>query len=192
MPRPWVVPALAAALTGVLSSGVTAVIVRSQIPDVFAIRGPLELTQEQRHLVELLVDPGERFVPTSVGAPVRPSRSLTSLGYVRGWSRTFHAGRQQLDAIVLEFAAADGAVGYARGIGGAAQLLAKPEPFALPDIPGASGLVDTVKADDGRYVHLVSLHRGPRAALLVFRDEAPGASGDLLALAMRQYDALAG
>ena len=187
-PPSWAVPALAAALSAVLSSGLTAAFLRVREPESFAISPPVELTVEQRALVDLLVDPGSRFVAASVGAAVPATDSLRTLGYVRGWSRTFHAGRQQLDAFVLEFAGESGAEGYARGIGGAARLLASPEPFAV-GVPGASGLVDTVKANDGRFLHLVALHRGSRAALLVFRDESRSGA-DLLALAQRQYDAL--
>ena len=190
MTPPWAVTAVAVALSGVLSSGMTAAFLRSREDGVVAIQGPLQLTVEQRALVDMLVDPGTRFRPASLGASLEPTANLTALGYQRGWTRRFDAGRQQLDAFVLEFADEKGAAGYARGIGGAARLLAKPEPFAVTGVPGASGLVDTVKADDGRYLHLVALHRGPRAALLVFRDEKTAAA-DLLALAQRQYDALA-
>ncbi|HEV2890245.1 MAG TPA: hypothetical protein VGX28_07685 [Frankiaceae bacterium] len=185
----WAVTAVAAALSAVLSSGVTTVFLRLRAPETVAISPPVELTVEQRALVELLVDPGARFVPANVGTAVPASESLRSLGYVRGWTRTFSAERQQLDAFVLEFASESGARGYARGIGGAARLLSRPEPFALP-VPNASGLVDAVRADDGRYLHLVALYRGARAALLVFRDESRSGA-DLLALAQRQYDALA-
>jgi hypothetical protein len=186
---PWAVPGIAVALSAVLSSGATAAFLRSREPDVVAVRAPLQISEEQRALVDLLVDPGPRFVAASAGVPVETTGDLTKLGYVRGWSRTFNAGRQQLDAIVLEFATEEGALGYAHGIGGATRLLAKPEPFALDGIPGASGLVDTEKAADGRYLRLVSLYRGAHAALLVFRDEDDSAA-DLLALAQRQYDAL--
>jgi hypothetical protein len=182
--------AVAAALSGVLCSGVTAAVMRANEPETVAIRGPVQLTVEQRSLVELLVDPGQRFQSASVGAPVPASGNLPSLGYVRGWTRTFTADRQQLDAFVLEFSSESGAEAYARGIGGAARLLADPMPFAVTGVPGASGLADTRKASDGRYLNLVSLHRGARAALLVFRDETQGAGGDLVALARRQYDAL--
>ncbi|HEX8001803.1 MAG TPA: hypothetical protein VF519_03820 [Mycobacteriales bacterium] len=185
----WAVPAVAAALSGVLCSGVTAAFLRSRMPETVAIEGPVQLSVEQRALVELLVDPGPRFVAESVGVAVPASAGLRDLGYRRGWTRRFAAGRQQLDAFVLEFASDGGALGYARGIGGATRLLAAPEPFALPGVPGASGLVDTVPSTDGRYVHLVALARGPRAALLVFRDTSRNGA-DLLALARRQYDAL--
>lgn len=189
MTPPWAVTAVAAALSAVLSSGVTAVFLRLREPETLAISPPVELTVEQRALVELLVDPGARFVPAGVGAAVPTSASLRDLGYVRGWTRTFHAGRQQLDAVVLEFALENGAESYARGIAGATPLLSKPEPFAV-GVPGASGVVDTVRANDGRYLHLVALHRGARAAVLVFKDESRSGA-DLLALAQRQYDALA-
>jgi len=184
----WAVPGIAVALSAVLSSGATAAFLRSREPDVIAVRVPLQVSEEQRALVDLLVDPGARFVAASEGVPVQPTADLTTLGYVRGWTRTFNAGRQQLDAFVLEFATDEGALGYARGIGRATRLLSKPEPFAI-DVPGASGLADTVKSADGRYLRLVSLSRGPHAALLVFRDEDTSAA-DLLALAQRQYDAL--
>ena len=185
----WAVPALAAALSAVLSSGLTAAFLRVRSPETVAIRPPVELTVEQRALVELLVDPGPRYVSASVGAVVPVTDTLRSLGYVRGWTRTFDAGRQRLEAFVLEFGSETGAAGYARGIGGATRLMASPRPFTV-GVPGASGVADTVKASDGRYLQLVALHRGTRAALLVFRDESATPGGDLLALAQRQYDAL--
>lgn len=185
----WTVPALAAALSAILSSGLTAAFLRSRVPETVAIHPPVEMTVEQRALVDLLVDPGPRYTAASIGAAVPASGDLGSLGYVRGWTRTFTAGRQQLEAFVLEFGSEAGAAGYARGIGGATRLMSAPRPFSV-SVPGANGVADTVAAADGRYLQLVSLHRGPRAALLVFRDESASPGGDLLALAQRQYDAL--
>jgi hypothetical protein len=180
-----------AALSGVLCSGVTAAAIRLSEPEVYSIRPPLELTVEQRTLVELLADPGAGFRAASNGAALPASENLTALGYLRGWTRRFDAGRTQLDAFVLEFATESGARAYAGGIGGATRLLADPAPFAVSGVPGANGLTDTRRTSDGRYLHLVALHRGARAALLVLRDEASVPGPDLLALAKRQYDALA-
>lgn len=182
---------VAAALSGVLCSGVTAAVMRIREPDVVAIRGPLQLTDEQRHLVELLADPGSRYVAASAGAEVAATPSLTTLGYVRGWTRTYKAGTDQLDTFVLEFATEDGAAGYARGLGGAARLLAKPVVFPLPEVPGASGLADSVRDSAGHYLRLVALSRGTRAALLVFRDDAAERSAEVAEVARRQYEALA-
>ena len=180
-----------AALSGVLCSGVTAAAIRLAEPDVISIRPPLELTVEQRALVELLADPGAGYRAASLGSALPASENLTRLGYVRGWTRRFDAGRTQLDAFVLEFATESGARAYAGNLGRATRMLADPVPFAVSGVPGASGLTDTRRASDGRYLHLVALYRGSRAALLLVRRVEPAPGPDLLALAQRQYDVLA-
>lgn len=195
-PPSWAVPVLACALTGTLSSGVTALVVRERFPEVFAANAPFATAEEQRDLAALLVDPGPPFHADSVGAPVDvtalrgSTAGLQSLGFRRGWVRTWRSSGGRLDAFVLEFTAATGATGYASGIGRAANLLINPVPFAVDGVPGASGLADTVKDRSGHYAQLVVLHRGARAVLLVFTNGAPAPPPTVLDLARRQYDAL--
>jgi hypothetical protein len=196
-PPSWALPVVACALTGTLSSGVTALVLRERMPDVFAARAPFQTAAEQRDLAALLVDPGPPFRADSVGAPVDvtalrgSTTGLQSLGFRRGWVRTWRTSSDRVDAFVLEFAAESGAAGYAGGIGRAANLLIKPVPFVVEGVPGASGLADTVKDRSGHYAQLVVLHRGPRAVLLVFTNAVQVPPPTVLDLARRQYDALA-
>jgi hypothetical protein len=193
--RTWPVPVIGAAISAVLSSGLTAAYLRSTFPDVLAVDGELQLTPEQRHLAALLVAPGEPFVPDGAGKPVDGSVSgfegLAALGFTRGWTRTWTApDEQRVDAFLLEFADAAGARSYAGGLGQAGTLLARPRPFTVAGVPGGSGLADEVPDRAGHYTQLVVLTDGPRAVLVVFasRSAAPGAT--ILDLAQRQYAAL--
>lgn len=190
MPRRSV-PVLAAAISALLSSGLTAVFVRVREPDVVAQRPPFLVTPEQRDLATLLVAPGPPYVTAEPGESVPAADSLTALGFLRGWRRTWRtASAESVDTVLLEFATADGALGYARGIGRAATLLVRPKPFAVDGVPGGSGLADTVKDSGGHYAQVVVLHRGVRAALLLFESAAPDPGPGVADLAQRQYDAL--
>lgn len=197
LPEPaWLRTAVAAALSAVLSSGVTAAYLRATMPDVLAVDGAFTMTTEQRHLAAVLVAPGEPYRAASAGAPVDAqqlgSEGLAALGYRRGWTRTWRAPQEQrVDAFVLEFADESGARGYAQGIGRVARLLTKPEPFTVTGVPGSSGLADQAKDREGNYAQVVVMHRGARAVLLVFatKDAEPGA--EVVGLAQRQWAALA-
>ena len=149
------------------------------------------VTPEQRDLAALLVAPGTPYAAADRGAPVPAAEGLTSLGFVRGWRRTWRTpSAESVDMVLLEFDSPDGALGYARGIGGAARLLVKPTPFTVDGVPGGSGLADTVKDRGGHYAQVVVLHRGVRAALLLFESAASSPGPEVAALAQRQYDAL--
>ena len=192
----WLAPLVGAALSAVLSSGATAAYLRAREPDVVAVRGDLQTTPEQRHLAALLVAPGEPYRAVSDGSAVDAAAlnadGLTALGFTRGWTRTWRApDKQRVDAFVLEFGDESGARSYARGIGGAARLLVKPEPFAIPEVPGSSGLADTVKDRDGHYAQLVVMQRGTRAVLLVFATDTAAPGPVVLGVARRQWAALA-
>ncbi len=190
--KSWTVTALACAVSATLSSGVTAAIVRARQPDTFALRGGYQTTAEQRALVALLADPGAPFRADSAGAPVDgKALGLTSLGFRRGWVRTWRSPNARIDAYVLEFDKPTGASGYAAGLGRVAGRLIEPVPFVVDGVPGASGLADAKKDATGRYAQVVALHRGRRAVLLVFSDTDATPSGALHALVRRQYDALA-
>lgn len=189
----WLVPVVAAALTGVLSSGVTALYLRSTMPDVLAIDPDKQITPEQRHLAALLVAPAAPFTAAGEGKPVDDAtlQNADVLGFQRGWTRTWQApGRQRVEAFVLEFGDANGALTYARGLGRAAPLLTRPEPFTVTGVPGSSGLTDTVADKDGNYTAIVVVNEGRRVALLVFatRSATPGSA--IVDLARRQWMAL--
>lgn len=195
--RPWAVPVLAAAIAGVLSSGVTAAYLLSTRPDTVALPGDLLTAPEYRHVAALLVAPAEPFRPVSVGAPVDPealrAEGLASLGFRRGWTRAWRGpGGERVDSFVLEFGDPGGAAAYARGVGRAARLLERPRPFTVPGVPGSSGLADTVRDREGRYAQLVALHRGRWAALLVFATDDADPGAEVVGLAQRQWAALAG
>jgi hypothetical protein len=188
----WAVPVVAAALTGVLSSGVTAVYLRSTEPETVAIDVPREVTPEQRHLAALLVAPAAPYTLTGPGKPVDTNvlgGGLDALGFVRGWTQSWRTpDKQTVDSFVLEFADPAGADAYARGIGNAATLLTRPRPFSVTGVPGGSGLLDTVADKDGNYAGLVVMRDGVRAVLLVLATKSPGAGA--LDLAQRQWAAL--
>jgi hypothetical protein len=190
------VPFVGAALAAVLSSGLTAVYLHARYPDVVSVRTPPQVAPDLVHLAALLVDPGAPFRPVDGGRPVDLAAAgasrdgLVSLGFTRGWSRSWVTSDARVDAFVFEFSSGNGAAGYAGGIGRAARLLIKPEPFAVPGVPGASGLADTVRDRNGRYAQLVVLHRDTRAVLLVLSDRTPARGTTLADLARRQYDAL--
>jgi hypothetical protein len=196
-PRPWVVPALTAAVAAVLSSGVTAVYLHETAPELFAAHAPLDVAPELRDLAGLLVAPERPYYALDDGKPVdlasqgASAAGLASLGFRRGWTRAWGARKNRVDTFVMEFSSPTGAAAYARGIGRAAKLLLKPAPFAVAGLPDASGLRDTVKDRDGRYAQVIVMFRGQRTALLVFSDETSQPPAELLALAQRQYDALA-
>lgn len=182
-------PVVGAALTGVLSSGVTAVYLRETMPETFA--GEQQFTPEQRHLAALLVAPARPFAPVDGGKAVDPTTlaGLATLGFVRSWTQTWRTpDKQSVDAFVLEFAEPAGALSYARGLGNAATLLTRPRPFAVDGVPGASGLLDTVADKDGNYASLVVMRNGSRAVLLVLATRSPAAGA--LDLAQRQWAAL--
>lgn len=188
--------AVAVALSGVLSSGLTAAYLRATAPDTLALRGDLLLTPEQRHLAALLAEPAAPFAAAGAGRAVDATAlgadGLASLGFRRGWTRTWQApSGERLDAFVLEFADARGAAAYGGNAGRAARLLARPVPFAVAGLPAATGLADRVADADGRYLQLVALHRGPWAALLVLAtaEREPGAT--IVGLAQRQWARLA-
>ncbi len=190
--RTWPVPVVGAALSAVLSSGVTAVWLRSREPETFAQRGSFDVAPEQRAVAALLVAPGGAYVAASAGEPVAAVAGLTALGFTRGWSRSWRTPKDnRVDVVVLEFATERGAVDYARGIGRTARLLVKPQPFTVTGVPGSSGLTDTVRDRDGHYARVVVLYRGTRAALLVFTDDVSMPGAEVVALARRQYAALA-
>jgi len=189
--RPWTVPALACAVSATLSSGLTAAVVRARQPDTFALRGGYQTTAEQRALVALLAEPGAPFQATSAGAPVDGKAfGLTSLGFRRGWVRTWRSPTARIDAYVLEFDKATAATGYASGIGRVASKLIEPVPFTVEGVPSASALADTKKDASGHYAQVVVLHRGRRAVLLVFSDADATPSPALHDLVRRQFDAL--
>jgi hypothetical protein len=189
--RPLLVPVLACAISALLSSGLTAVVLRHREPGTVAQRPPLTVTPEQRDLATLLVTPGPPYVAVNAGEVVPPSQGLTTLGLTRGWRRQFRTpSADRIDVIVLEFASASGARGYAQGIGRAAQLLVKPRPFTVSGVPGGSALADTVRDRDGKYAQVVVMHRGVRAALLVFAVSSATPGPEVAALAQRQYAAL--
>jgi hypothetical protein len=191
-PPRWSVPVLACALTGVLSSGVTAVVMRAREPHGMLVAGELLTTPEQRDLVTLLVAPGPSFRAESPGSPVdaHTTTGLASLGFRRGWVRTWRSGGDRVDSFVLEFEQPTGAEGYAGGIGRAATMLIKPVPFTVAGVPGASGLADTMKDRSGHYAQVVVLHRGARAVLLVFTNDSPTPPPTVADLARREWDAL--
>lgn len=190
-------PFVGAALAAVLSSGLTAAYLRATAPDTLAVRGDLILTPEQRHLAALLVAPSEPYRPVSGGAEVDAAAlgadGLTSLGFRRGWTRAWTApDERRIDAFLLEFGDEGGALSYARGIGRATRLLVDPRPFAVPGVPGGSGLVDTVRDRDGHYAQVVAMSRGRRAALLVWATTTATPDAEVVAWAQRQWAALAG
>lgn len=184
------VAVVAAALSGVLCSGVTAAVMRATEPEVAAIDGPRQIAEEQRHLAELLLDPGAPYVAAGAGSEPQVDAAVRARGVVRGWARRYTAGPDSLDALLFEFGTEDQARGYSRSVGAAAPLLAKPVPFDVPGVPDASGLADTVKDAKGQYLRLVVVVRGRYTALLVLRDDAPGIATDVVTFARRQYDAL--
>jgi hypothetical protein len=189
--RSAAVPVLAAMVSALLSSGVTAVFLRHREPETVAQRPPLAVTPEQRDLAAMLVDPGAPYVPANAGEPVDAAEGLTALGFTRGWRRTWRTpSSETVDAVLLEFASGDGALGYARGIGRAAQLLPKPRPFVVEGVPGGSGLADTVRDSGGHFAQVVVLHRGVRAVLLLFASATSSPGPAVAALAQRQYEAL--
>ena len=189
-PPRWAVPVVGAALSAVLSSAVTVLVLHATAPELFAIDAPLATTPERRHLAELIVAPGAPYVAVSAGREV-PGDGLAGLGFRRGWTRTWRAPtRERVESYVLEFADARGASGYTRGAGRAAGLLLKPVPFVVTGVPDCIGLADTVKDRSGFYAQVVVMHRGPRAALLVLSDSSASPGAEVLALARRQYDAL--
>lgn len=192
---PWLATAVTAALSAVLSSGITAAYLRADEPDVIAVNPPLVVTPEQRTLASILVAPAAPYRPVGDGAAVDAKAlgadGLTSLGFRRGWSRTWRtADKDRVDSFVLEFAAESGARSYAQGIGRIAQLLVEPEPFTVTGVPGSSGLADTVKDRDGQYAQVVVMQRGARAVLLVFANDSAKPGSDVLSLAQRQWAAL--
>jgi hypothetical protein len=196
-PRPWAVPVLSAAVSAVLSSGLTAAYVRATLPDVIATRVPFTTVKEHADVAALLVAPGPPYRPLSGGEPVDLAAQgasvevLASIGYTRGWTRAWSgAGGERVDAYVLEFSGESGATAYARGIGRAATLLIKPVPFSVSGVPDGSGLADTVRDKSGRYAQVVALHRGRWAALLVFSAKERTPQASVVALAQRQYAAL--
>jgi len=140
----------------------------------------------------LLLDPGAPFKAGSAGQPVAAVEGLRRLGFTRGWTRSWATpANEHLDAVVLEFANESGARDYARGAGHAAALLVKPRAFTVTGVPGSSGLASTAKDRTGRYAQVVVLTRGARAVLLVLDALAAPPSRTLLALARREYAALA-
>jgi hypothetical protein len=192
---PWLTTAVTAALSAVLSSGVTAAYLRANEPDVVAVSPPPVVTPEQRSLASILVAPAAPYRAVDGGAPVDAKAlgadGLESLGFRRGWSRTWRTGgKDRVDSFVLEFAGESGARSYAQGIGRVARLLVKPEPFTVTGVPGSSGLADTVKDRDGNYAQVVVMHSGPRAVLLVFANDSALPGADVLTLAQRQWAAL--
>jgi hypothetical protein len=192
--RPRVVGVLAALIAALLSSGLTVVYLHATAPELFAADAPLETAPELRDLAALLVPP-DGLAATGPGRTMavngNPESGLAALGFTRGWSRAWAATDRRVDAYVLEFRDESGALAYARGAGRAARLLIKPVPFTVPDVPGATGLADTVRDRSGRYAQVVVLHRGRRAVLLVFSDRAPMPGTAVYAQVKRQYDALA-
>lgn len=191
----WLTTAVTAALSAVLSSGITAAYLRAGEPEVVAVDPPRVVTPEQRSLAALLVAPAAPYRPINAGAAVDAKAlgadGLTSLGFRRGWSRSWRtAGKDRVDSFVLEFAEESGARSYAQGIGRVARLLVEPEPFAVTGVPGGSGLADTVKDRDGNYAQVVVMHSGQRAVLLVFANESARPGSDVLSLAQRQWAAL--
>lgn len=192
MRRAWAVPVIGAALTGVLSSGVTALYLRSTFPDVLAIEGDQQLTSEQRHLAALLVAPAKPFAIAGPGKPVDArvlGEGLDALEFQRGWTQTWRTpDKQKVDAFALEFRDETGARSYARGIGNSATLLTQPRPFEVPDVPGSIAIVDAVPDRDGNYAALAVLHQGSRAVFLVFATKQPGAG--VADLVQRQWRAL--
>ncbi|HEU0131128.1 MAG TPA: hypothetical protein VFQ85_09080 [Mycobacteriales bacterium] len=198
--RERAVPVLSALIAATLSSGATAAYLRATQPEVLSVRTPFQTTPEQRHLALLLVAPGAPYAPAGRGSPVdvaalgrgQSAEGMATLGFRRGWAQAWTSPRKErVDAFLLEFADATGATGYARGIGHAASLLIKPEPFVVPGVPEASGLADTVRDRNGMYAQVVVLHRGARAVLLVFTDASARPPAAAVTLAQRQYAALA-
>jgi hypothetical protein len=194
--RPWVVPALAAALSAVLSSGVTAAFLRSRFPDVLATRAPFEYVPERADVAALLVAPPAPYRPAGpghavdLGAQGLSADQLAAAGFRRGWTRAWRAGGERVDGYVFEFADERGATAYADAIGRAARLLIEPVPFLVPGVPDATGLADRVRDRNGRYALVVALHRGRWAALIVVAATASAPGPEVTTLAQRQYAAL--
>jgi hypothetical protein len=191
----WLAPVVGAALSAVLSSGVTAAYLRGTAPDTVAVHGDLQKTPEQRHLAALLVAPGEPFRAVDAGRPVDVqglgSKGLDALGFQRGWMRTWRTpDKETVDSFVLQFGSSAGALAYAQGIGRAATLLVRPEPFTVAGVPASSGLADTVKDSAGHYAQVVVLHRGVTAVLLVFATKSATPGDAVVGLAQRQWAAL--
>ena len=188
----WVVPVIGAALSGVLSSGLTAAYLRStEKPETVAVDVPRDITPEQRHLAALLIAPAAPFTGTGPGKPVDTTTlaGLSTLGFVRGWTQKWRTpDKQTVDAFVLEFAEPAGADSYARGLGNAATLLTRPRAFSVTGVPGAGGVLDTVADKDGNFASLVVMRKGVRAVLLVLATRSPAAGA--LELAQRQWAAL--
>lgn len=189
------VTAVSVALSAVLSSGLTAAYLRSERPDIVSVDDELQVTPEQRHLAALLVAPGKPYQGVA-SLPVGPEQlgddGLAALGFVRGWNESWRApDAQRVDAFMLEFDAERGARSYTQGIGRAARLLVRPEPFTVAGVPGSSGLADTVSDRDGHYLQVVAMHRGPRAVLLIFTTKRREPANVVADVAQRQWAALA-
>lgn len=191
-PPRWAVPVIGAALSAVLSSGVTVLVLHRTAPELFAIDPGLELTPEQRHLAELLAEPAPPYAALSPGRDVT-NEGLDGLGFRRGWTRAWQApSTERVESYVLEFADPRGARTYVQGTGRAAALLIEPVPFVVTGVPDCVGLADRVKDRSGRYAQVVVMHRDARAALLVFSGLSATPGPEVLALAQRQYAALRG
>jgi hypothetical protein len=181
------VPVLGAALSAVLSSGLTAAYLRTRPEPVVPAVGEWVVAPERTHPMALLAAPDQPWRPVSDGKAL----TVAAPGFVTGWTRAWRTPRERVDSSVLEFASPADAAAYAGGVGRAAPLLIDPAPFVVPGVPTASGLSDRSKARDGRYAHVIALHRGKRAALLLFAVDSARPSPLVVALAQRQYAALA-
>lgn len=186
------VPVVGAALTGVLSSGVTALYLRSTMPETFAMPGEQQLAPEQRHLAAFLVAPAGGFRPVQ-GRAYDPGADagLGALGFTRGWIREWKGrANEHVTASILEFAEPAGAQSYAARFGRTAALLTRPRAFTVDGVPGASGLADTVAASDGMHTVLVQLQEGTRAVLLLLVLRSPDPGPPVVDYVQRQWAAL--
>ena len=184
--------AVAVALSGVLSSGLTAAYLRATEPETTAIDGDMHVTPEQRHLAAMLVAPGLPFTRGSGGEPLTATDlGTTPLGFQSGWQEAFRSrDEQQVTTFLLRFDGPAAARSYAQGAGRIAAAMTSPEPFLVSGVPGASGLADTTKDSDGHYLQAVVLHRGTHAALLLFTTEQARPGSLVADLAQRQWAAL--
>lgn len=183
------VPLVAAALSAVLSSGLTAAYLRSTMPDTVPVEGAPVVTPETRPLASRLAEPAAPYRATSPGSTL----DLGSVeGFARGWQRVWARGDEQLTSYVMEFGGTAQARSYAQGgTGRLAARFTSPEPFLIEGMPGVSGLSDTVRDSNGHYLHAVVMHRERFVALLLLVSDAARPGNVVGDVVHRQWDLLA-
>jgi hypothetical protein len=187
---------VAAALSAVLSSGLTAAYLRSTMPATVPVNGAPLVTPETRPLATRLAEPAAPYRPRSAGGPLDITtidRTTTPpAGFVRAWQRSWASTDEQVTTFLVEFAGEAQARSYAQGgTGRLAVLFDSPVPFVIDGVPGASGVSDTEPDADGHFGQAVVIHRDRFTALLVFVTNAARPGNVVADLSRRQWAALA-